>query len=456
MSRESKKSERAEIKDIEEKISKYLERIEKEDKKINAFIEVNKKILDDFSKIKKIKENSKLFGMVIAVKSNINVKGMLCSCASKTLENYYATYDADVVERIKESGALIMGMSNMDEFACGSSGETSYYGATQNPASSGRIPGGSSSGSAAAVAANFCDAALGSDTGGSIRNPASHCGVLGIKPTYGLVSRHGLVDLAMSLDQIGCFARDVKTLALLLETIAGRSENDQTTANAKKQNYSENLSSDIKGIKVAYAKEFSKFTEESINKVILDKGIELLRELGAEVKEVSIPGLDKALPTYYLINFVEFFSATRKFDGRRYGYRIEEVCGEEVRRRIEIGRYISKKEYAGRYYKRALRFRAMIRHEILKALKDVDILVSATVPKPPHRIGEKLTPLEMYSYDVLTTPANLAGIPAASMPIGRANSYLVGMQFQAKPWEEQKILNAMYAVEKVLSRSEGE
>jgi len=340
----------------------------------------------------------------------------------------------------------------MDEFACGSSGETSYYGATQNPVLPGKIPGGSSSGSAAAVAASFCDAALGSDTGGSIRNPASHCGVLGIKPTYGLVSRHGLIDLAMSLDQIGCFARDVKTLALVLEMISGKSEKDQTTENAKKHNYSEKLSDNLKGIKVGYAKEFSSFTDESINKVIIDHGIELLKELGAEIKEISIPSIDKALPTYYLINFVEFFSATKKFDGRRYGYRIEDVCGEEVRRRIEIGRYISKKEYAGKYYKKALKFRAMIREELLKALKDVDVIVSATVPKAPHKIGEKLTPLEMYSYDILTTPANLAGIPAASMPIGKANSALVGMQIQAKPWEEQKILNVMYAVEKAISK----
>lgn len=443
-----------EVKAIEEKISKYFEKVEKEDRRINAFIQINKKIFDDFSYIKKNKEkkNLKLFGKVIAVKSNINVRAMLCSCASKTLENYYATYDADVIKRIKESGALIIGMTNMDEFACGSSGETSYYGATQNPALPDKIPGGSSSGSAAAVAANFCDAALGSDTGGSIRNPASHCGVLGIKPTYGLVSRHGLVDLAMSLDQIGCFARDVKTLAPLLEIISGKSEKDATTVNARKQNYSEKLSDDIKGIKVGYAKEFSSFTDESINKVIIDRGMELLKELGAEIKEISIPDIDKALPTYYLINFVEFFSATRKFDGRRYGYRIEEVCGEEVRRRIEIGRYISKKEYAGKYYKKALKFRAMIREELLRAFKNVDVIVSATVPKAPHKIGEKLTPMEMYSYDVLTTPANLAGIPAASMPIGRANSALVGMQIQAKPWEEQKILNTMYAVEKAISK----
>lgn len=428
---------------MREKVARYLEKIEREDRKINAFIEVNKNALNEAEKIKK---NRKLSGIVIAVKSNINVTGLRSTCASKTLENYVSGYDADVVRKIKEEGGIVIGMTNMDEFACGSSGETSYFGPTQNPSSPGRIPGGSSSGSAAAVAAGFCDAALGSDTGGSIRNPASHCGVLGIKPTYGLVSRHGLIDLAMSLDQIGCFAREVKTLAALLEVIAGKSVYDATTEQAAKQSkYSEKLGS-IRGMKIGYAKEFEEVTDPKINKVI-EKSIEKLKELGAEVKEVRIPDLEKALPTYYLINFVEFFSGTRKFDGRRYGHRIEEVCGKEVLRRIEIGRYISKKEYAGKYYKKALQFRALIKNEVMEALSDVDVLAGPTVPRIPHKIGEEIDALAMYGYDILTTPANLAGIPAGVINAGRVEGTPVGLQLHAKHWEEQKILNVMHALE---------
>jgi len=431
-------------KELQERIQSFLGKIEREDKKINAFIDINKNAPADTEKIKK---NGKLSSLAIAVKSNINVFGLHCTCASKTLENYFAPYDADVVKRIKEEGGVIIGMTNMDEFACGSSGETSYFGPTQNPASPGRIPGGSSSGSAAAVAAGFCDAALGSDTGGSIRNPASHCGVLGIKPTYGLVSRHGLIDLAMSLDQIGCFAREVKILATLLEVIAGESVYDATTQQAKAGKYSENLKSSIKGMKIGYAKEFEEVTDPKINKVI-EKSIEKLRELGAEIKEVRIPDLEKALPTYYLINFVEFFSGTRKFDGRRYGYRIEEACGKEVLRRIEIGRYISKKEYAGKYYKKALQFRALIKEEVMNALKDVDVLAGPTVPRVPHKIGESIDALAMYGYDILTTPANLAGIPAGVINAGKVEGTPVGLQIHAKHWEEQKILNVMHALEK--------
>jgi len=429
---------------MREKTVRYLEKIEREDKKINSFIEINKNALSDAEKAKKAR---RLSGIVLAVKSNINVSGLRCTCASKTLENYGSGYDADVVKRIKEESGVIIGMTNMDEFACGSSGETSYFGPTQNPSSPGRIPGGSSSGSAAAVAAGFCDAALGSDTGGSIRNPASHCGVLGIKPTYGLVSRHGLVDLAMSLDQIGCFAREVKTLATLLEVIAGKSIYDATTECASAQKYSEELGNGIKGMRIGYAREFEEVTDPKINKVI-EKSIDKLKELGAEVKEVRIPDLDKALPTYYLINFVEFFSGTRKFDGRRYGHRIEEVCGKEVLRRIEIGRYISKKEYAGKYYKKALQFRALIKEEVMNALKDVDVLAGPTVPRIPHKIGDKIDALAMYGYDILTTPANLAGIPAGVINAGRVEGTPVGLQLHAKHWEEQKILNVMYALEK--------
>lgn len=434
----------------EENVSRYLEKIKKEDKKLNAFIELNPNALADAREVdRKLKQNKagRLAGLAIAIKSNINVRSLRASCASKTLENYVSTYDATVIERIKREDGIIIGMTNMDEFACGSSGETSYFSATNNPAAMGRIPGGSSSGSAAAVAANFCDIALGSDTGGSIRNPASHCGVVGLKPTYGLVPRYGLIDLAMSLDQIGPIARDVRSAALMLEVIAGYNPRECTTLNVPKQEYSKNLSRNITGYKIGFAKEFEEFTDPEIMSVIR-KALDKLENLGAEIVDVRLPNLGKGLSTYYLTVFVEFFSATRKFDGRRYGYKIEEVCGREVLRRILLGKYISQKEYSGKYYKKALQFRSLIKQELLTALSGVDIIAGPTVPKLPHELGTKIEdPLVMYGYDVLTVPANLAGIPGGVVKAGKVDGIPVGLQMQGKPLEEQKVLNAMYALE---------
>lgn len=283
----------------------------------------------------------------------------MTSCASKTLENYIAPYNATVVEKIKKESGIILGMTNMDEFACGSSGETSYYGATDNPSAKGHIPGGSSSGSGAAVAAGFVNAAIGSDTGGSIRNPASHCGVVGFKPTYGVVSRYGLIDLAMSLDQIGPLARDVETSALLLEVISGYDPRDETSLNLDKKfyNFSKNLNPNLRDIKLGYAIEFDMLIVDKGIKKIIHRSLDKLSSHGAEIIDVSLPNLGIALPTYYLNVYVEFFSATRKYDGRRYGHKIENVCGEEVLRRILLGSYISQKEYSGRYYRKALQAR---------------------------------------------------------------------------------------------------
>ncbi|NOZ82535.1 MAG: Asp-tRNA(Asn)/Glu-tRNA(Gln) amidotransferase subunit GatA [Euryarchaeota archaeon] len=426
-----------------ENLERCLERIQEREREINAFIELNPRAEEEARRAER--HGGRLCGLTVAVKSNINVRGLRATCASKTLENYVAPYDAVAVQRLRSEGAVIVGMANMDEFACGSSGETSYFGPTQNPAAEGRIPGGSSSGSAAAVAAGFADAALGSDTGGSIRNPASHCGVVGIKPTYGLVPRHGLIDLAMSLDQIGPIARDVRTAALLLEVIAGRGR-EASMLDVQPQPYTRHLSADLAGVRVGFAREFEEVTSPEILGVI-KRSLRRLEAQGAEVVEVELPSLEKALPTYYLIVFVEFFSATRRYDGRRYGYRIEEVCGAEVLRRIHLGSYISQKEYAGRYYRRALQFRSLIRRELLQALEQVDVLAAPTTPKLPHRLGESLTPLEMYAYDLLTVPANLAGIPAGVVPAGRVRGIPVGLQVHAKPLEEQVMLNVMLAAE---------
>ncbi|MFH0863277.1 MAG: Asp-tRNA(Asn)/Glu-tRNA(Gln) amidotransferase subunit GatA [Candidatus Altiarchaeota archaeon] len=413
--------------------------IKEKDVNVNSFIAINSDPKGG---------RGRLEGLTMAIKSNICVEGLLTSGGSKTLENYIAPYDATVIERIKREGATIAGMANMDEFACGASGETSYYGPTQNPAAPGRIPGGSSSGSAAAVAAGLVDCALGSDTGGSIRNPASHCGVVGYKPTYGLVSRYGLIDLAMSLDQIGPIAKDVKTCALLLDAISGPDGRDCTCLHPKSGNFSKSLNPDIKGVKLGYAREFDGLIADKGIAKVIHSAIDRLSSAGAEIVDVSLPNLELAIPTYYLNVYVEFYSATRKYDGRRYGHRIEEACGEEVLRRILLGKYVSQKEYTGKFYKKALQARSLIRSEMSAALKGVDALVGPVVPKLPHKLGAKIDdPRVMYAYDIFTTPANLAGLPAGSVPAGKADGIPTGLHVMGKPLEDQKVLNVMSALE---------
>jgi len=414
-------------------------KISKLDGEINSFI-----ALDDMA----TSGQGKLEGLSLAVKSNICCKGSLSSCASETLSDYIAPYDASVVERVKAEGARIVGMANMDEFACGASGESSFYGPTQNPRAPGRVPGGSSSGCAAAVAAGFVEAAIGSDTGGSIRNPASHCGVVGYKPTYGVVSRYGLVDLAMSLDQIGPIAGSVEDACALLDAMAGYDRRDATSLKDAPPDYKANLSSDVSGMRLGYAREFDELiVDEGIREVVKAK-VDSLADRGAQVVEVSLPNLGIAIPTYYLNVYVEFFSATRKFDGRRYGKRIEQACGEEVLRRILLGQYISQKEYSGRYYRKALLARTLIRRDFEKALDGVDALVGPVVPKLPHSMGSVVSdPLAMYAYDVFTTPANLAGLPAGSVPAGEVEGIPTGLHVMGKVLEDQKVLNVMAAAE---------
>lgn len=311
----------------------------------------------------------------------------------------------------------------------------------------GRIPGGSSGGCAAAIAGKMCDISIGSDTGGSIRNPASHCGVVGFKPTYGAVSRQGLLDLSMSLDQIGPLANDVSGIALALNTIAKYDETECTTLNWDKPDFTSVLDdTSLEGMKIAVCKEFIDVTDDEINKTV-NQAINKLVEAGAELVEVSFDYIDLCLPTYYLINYVEFFSATRKYDGREYGSRIEEVCGDEVLRRIKIGSHIAEAEFSGKYYKQALKARSVIRSEITSMLENVDLIVGPTVPKLPHEIGAELEPMEMYAYDILTVIANLAGIPAASIKAGEVDGIPVGLQLQAKPLDDLKIIKAMSVFE---------
>ncbi|MBO7518681.1 MAG: Asp-tRNA(Asn)/Glu-tRNA(Gln) amidotransferase GatCAB subunit A, partial [Methanobrevibacter sp.] len=285
-----------------------------------------------------------------------------------------------------------------------------------------------------------------------IRNPSSHCGVLGMKPTYGAVSRQGLLDLSMSLDQIGPMARDITGITLALDTIIGYDPTECTTLKWDAPNFTEIAESvkgeekPLAGMKIATCKEFKEVTNDEIN-AIIDESVAKLEELGAEVVELSFDHIDICLATYYLINYVEFFSATRKYDGRKYGSRIEEVCGAEVLRRIQMGSYISQKEFSGKYYQKALQARSLIRNEINKMLEGVDLIVGPTVPKLPHKLGEELEPMEMYAYDVLTVIANLAGIPAASVKAGEVDGIPVGLQLQAKPQDDAKIVKAMAAFE---------
>ncbi len=436
-------------------LESFLKIIKKKNPHINAFLEIKEeeavnKAQEIDSKIKKGEKVGKLAGLTVGIKSNINIEDFIISAASKTLENYIGSYNATVIDRIKNEDGLILGTTNMDEFAAGSSTETSYFGPTDNPAAPGRIPGGSSGGSAAAIAAEMCDLSLGSDTGGSIRNPASHCGVMGFKSTYGLVSRQGLLDLAMSLEQIGPFAHDAGGIALMLDSIAGYDPRECTTIKETPNfdGITQKSQDAMKGMKLGVVKEFFDVSDERIVNIIEDK-IDKMTEMGAEVVELSFKYLDLCIPTYYLINYVEFFSATRKYDGRKYGYRIEEVCGDEVLRRIHIGSYISQKEYSGKYYKKALQARSLIRREITGLLDGVDAIISPTVPKLPHKLGEALDPMDMYAYDVLTVIANLAGIPAGSMKAGEVNGIPVGIQIQGKPLDDVKIIRMMAGIDEI-------
>ena len=416
---------------VEEKVKKYLAEIKRKNGEINAVLSVNDNAIQDARAVDSKKgRKGRLYGYVFGIKSNINVKGLVANCASKTLENYKSTYDATVIEKIKKEDGVIIGMLNCDEFACGSSGETSAFGVCQNPSAMGKIPGGSSSGSAAAVAAGFCDVALGSDTGGSIRNPASHCGVVGVKPSYGLVSRYGLIDLAMSLDQIGPIAKTIEDAALILDVIRGRDEKDTISFDSEPIKLK-----DVKGLKVGLLRIGG--VDSRIQKIVEEK------VKGFDVSEVKIEHIDLAVETYYPLVYVEFFSATRRFDGRKYGRKIEENCGEEVLRRILGGSEISKAEFRGQYYQKALKVKELIREEFEKAFKKVDCIVCPVTPNLPWDVGKgkKMKPEDIYAEDALTTPASLAGICSVSIPAGNVDGIPVGMQVMCANGEDSKMLS---------------
>ncbi len=449
----------------------YLENIKKDQSRkdsLNAYITVIEEALEMAKEADKLIKNGNgttLIGVPIGIKDNINIKNIATTCASKILEGYKASYNATVIEKLICKEKMIpLGKLNMDEFAMGSSNETSYYGLARNPFDRTRVPGGSSGGVAAAVAADLAPVALGSDTGGSIRQPAAFCGVVGLKPTYGLVSRYGLVAFASSLDQIGPIAKCVEDAAIILSAIEGFDEKDSTTLNIKNRKY--NLNGNIKGIKVGIPKEY--FIEGVSEEVLknITQVIEILKKLGAEIIEISLPHSEYAVPTYYIVATAEASSNLERFDGIKYGYRektktLSELYvksrskgfGTEVKRRIMLGTYVLSSGYYDAYYLKALKARKLIKSDFDNAFKNVDVILSPTSPTPAFKIGEKLNdPISMYLSDIYTIAVNLAGLPAISIPTGHSKEGLpIGTQFIGRLLDEETILNISFAIEKALS-----
>jgi aspartyl-tRNA(Asn)/glutamyl-tRNA(Gln) amidotransferase subunit A len=404
-----------------------------------------------------------LLGVPIASKDVIAVKGQPLSCGSKILGNFIAPYDATVIERLKAAGAMIVGRLNMDEFAMGSSTENSAFGPTRNPWDLARIPGGSSGASAAAVAADEIIAALGSDTGGSIRQPASHCGCVGLKPSYGRVSRYGLVAFASSLDQIGCFGKQVRDAATILEVIAGVDARDSTSAPQPVPHYATALNGGISGLKIGLPKEYMVAGLGAEVKSAIETAVQQLAKLGAEIVEISLPHTEYAVATYYIIATAEASANLARFDGVRYGRRVEGAdpvelyCktrgagfGAEVKRRIILGTYVLSSGYYDAYYLRAQKVRTLIRSDFLKAFEKVDAIVTPTSPAAAFKIGEKSDdPLQMYLMDIFTISANLAGICGISVPCGfTSNPKLpIGLQLLGRPFGEETILRLAHAFE---------
>ncbi|MEM3194366.1 MAG: Asp-tRNA(Asn)/Glu-tRNA(Gln) amidotransferase subunit GatA, partial [Candidatus Bathyarchaeia archaeon] len=441
----------------EDYIESIISRIRRLDEKINAFITPNfeealERAREIDRRISRGEVVGRLAGVAIAIKDNICTLNLRTTCASRMLENFIPPYDATVVERLKREDAIIIGKTNMDEFAMGSTTETSYFGPTRNPWDLTKVPGGSSGGSAAALIADETTLALGSDTGGSIRCPASYCSVIGLKPTYGLVSRYGLIAYANSLEQIGPLAKSTADCALLLSVIGGYDPRDSTSVNIPLGDFSQELTDDLKGLRVGLPREFFEEGVEEAVKRHVWSAIHLLESLGATYEEVSLPSLEYALAAYYIIAMAEASSNLARYDGLRYGYRVEHDdadwsriyarnrrigFGAEVRRRIMLGTYALSAGYYEQYYLKALKIRTLIRREFEEALKRFDVLVGPTMPLPPFNIGEKIgDPLTLYMCDVLTVPANLTGYPAISVPCGFEGNLPIGLQAITKPFNE--------------------
>lgn len=445
-----------------------FDRIKSVENKVNSYVTLNEEnALETAAEIDKKRANqeslSDLAGIPMGIKDNISTKGLRTTCSSKMLNNYVPPFNATVINKLNDAGAVITGKLNMDEFAMGSSTETSYFKPTCNPHALDRIPGGSSGGSAAAVAACEAVVSLGSDTGGSIRQPASYCGVVGLKPTYGAVSRFGLVAFASSLDQIGPIGKCVKDVAMVQSVINGHDKMDATSAYRNYTDLSANLSADVKGLKIGIPNEyFGEGIDNEVKASVLN-AVKELEKQGAVVKEISLPSTDYALSAYYIISSAEASSNLARFDGVRYGYRAEnydslidmyektrsEGFGDEVKRRIMLGTFVLSSGFYDAYYGKAKLLQKRISEEFNSAFKDIDIIAAPTVPTTAFKIGENIDdPLKMYATDICTVTVNIAGLPAVSIPCGTdSNKLPIGLQLIGNKFTEQTLLNTAYAYE---------
>lgn len=421
--------------------------------------EVDKKISDG-------EDLAPLAGIPIGIKDNICTKDLLTTCASKMLYNFKPPYNATVIEKLEAQDYVMTGKLNMDEFAMGSSTETSYYKKTLNPHDLNRVPGGSSGGSAAAVAAGECVVALGSDTGGSIRQPAAFCGVVGLKPTYGSVSRYGLVAFASSLDQIGPFGRTVDDVAMLYSAICGQDKHDATSEYRKYPNFLKDIKSDVKGLRIALPKEYFGPGIDPEVKETVKKAAKLLEENGAHISEINLPGTDYALSAYYIISSAEASSNLARFDGVKYGYRTNnysnlkelyentrsEGFGDEVKRRIMLGTFVLSSGYYDAYYKRAKMLQKQILNEFEQSFENYDVILTPTVPSTAFRIGENVDdPVKMYANDICTVTVNIAGLPGINVPCGNdSNNMPIGMQLIGNRFSEQTLLNTAKCYETIV------
>ncbi len=460
---------------ISEITKAYIDRINEKEKDIGAFVTVleensMKKAKDIENKVNSGEIKGDLAGIPIGVKDNICTKGVHTTCSSKMLENFVSPYDATVMEKVNNENMINLGKLNMDEFAMGGSTEYSAFHVTKNPWNINKVPGGSSGGAAAAVAAGMVPWALGSDTGGSIRQPAAFCGVVGMKPTYGLVSRYGLVAFASSLDQIGPITKDVEDCAMLLNVITGHDKKDSTSENREKIDYTLSLKNNIKGMKIGIPKEFfgEGISEEVKQK--LEEAIEKYKELGAEVEEFSLDIANYSLATYYIIACAEASSNLGRFDGIRYGYRTpnfnnlkdiyinsrSEAFGSEVKRRIILGTYVLSSGYYDAYYKKAQQVRTLVQAKFDEAFSKYDVILTPTAPTTAFNIGEKSTnPLEMYLADICTVSVNIAGLPGISIPCGVDKQGMpIGMQLIGQKFSEETLLNVAYTFEQAVKFSE--
>ena len=446
----------------------YLDQIDRVEQKVHSFVsvdreDVKRRAQEVQKKIESGQLTGPLAGVPVAVKDNICTKGIKTTCSSRMLENFVPTYTAEAVRKLEEAGAVILGKTNMDEFAMGSTTETSYFGPTKNPWNQEHVPGGSSGGSCAAVAAEECPFALGSDTGGSIRQPSSFCGVVGIKPTYGTVSRYGLIAYGSSLDQIGPVARDVTDCALILETIAGHDPKDSTSIRRKSYDFTSALTDDVSGMRIGIPKGyFGDGLDAEVGEKILE-AVRTLERKGAVVEEFDLDLIQYAIPAYYVIASAEASSNLARFDGVKYGYRTSEYeglhnmykksrsegFGAEVKRRIMLGSFVLSSGYYDAYYLKALRTKALIKKEFDKAFASYDMIAAPAAPTTAPKIGESLSdPLKMYLGDIYTISVNLAGLPGITIPVGTdAKGLPVGMQLIGNCFEEEKILRAAYAYE---------